>query len=167
MSSVLDDVIVEVEPSLAVVSAISEVKPAILLSLDVGTSGVRAALFDEFGREISGAQVSNRRNLSSVPDFAELDAHSIVEQVSVTIDELLARYVETATRIELVSISTFWHSLIGVDSVGYPTTPLLSWADTRGARMAKNLRERFDEHEIHSRTGCRFHPSFWPANYCG
>jgi len=25
------------------------------------------------------------------------------------------------------------------------------------------LRESFDEREIHARTGCRFHPSYWPA----
>jgi len=45
MSSVVDEVVEGVEPSLDVVSVMAGVKPAVLLSLDVGTSGVRAALF--------------------------------------------------------------------------------------------------------------------------
>jgi gluconokinase len=163
MSSMLDEFVEEVEPSFDVVSVMAGVKPAVLLSLDVGTSGVRAALFDELGNEIEGAQVSSQRNFAAVVDFAELDAEAIVEQVADTVDDLLATSFPSTGRIEFIAISCFWHSLIGVDSAGRPTTPLLTWADTRGAQMAKNLRAEFDEVEIHARTGCRFHPSYWPA----
>ena len=163
MSSMLDEVVEEVETSFDVVSVMAGVKPAVLLSLDVGTSGVRAALFDELGNEIDGAQVSNQRNFATVVDFAELDAEAIVEQVADTIDDLLATSLVSTGRIEFIAISCFWHSLIGVDSAGRGTTPLLTWADTRGAQMAKSLRAEFDETEIHARTGCRFHPSYWPA----
>ena len=131
-----------------------------LLSIDVGTSGVRAALFDERGASVPGAQARNRRAFTSVSDFAELDADQIVAEVIKTIDELLANF---AGRIDLIAISAFWHSLIGVDAAGLATTPLLTWADTRAAQFANVLRENFDEREIHARTGCRFHPSYWPA----
>ncbi|HKG98526.1 MAG TPA: gluconokinase, partial [Pyrinomonadaceae bacterium] len=66
-------------------------------------------------------------------------------------------------QVELIAISAFWHSLIGIDAEGHATTQLLTWADTRAAQFANDLRSQFDEHEIHSRTGCRFHPSYWPA----
>ena len=163
MSSMLEEVVEGVEPLTSVVSVLAGVKPAILLSLDVGTSGVRAALFDELGREIPGAQVSSRRTFASVADFAELDAEVIVEQVAETIDDLLAKSLHTAGRVELIAISCFWHSLVGIDSANRATTPLLSWADTRASGMAKNLRSQFRECEIQKRTGCRFHPSYWPA----
>jgi len=163
MSSMLEEVVEGVEPLPSVVSVMAGVKPAILLSLDVGTSGVRAALFNDSGSEITGAQVNNRRDFASVPDFTELEAEAIVEQVAETIDDLLAKSLHTAGRIELIAISCFWHSLVGIDSLGRATTPLLTWADTRAAEMAKNLRSQFPECEIHSRTGCRFHPSYWPA----
>ena len=131
-----------------------------LLSIDAGTSGVRAALFDERGAFVPGAQTRNHRAFTSVSDFAELDADQIVGEVVATIDELLASFTG---RIDLIAISAFWHSLIGVDDAGLPTTPLLTWADTRAAEFAKTLRADFDEREIHARTGCRFHPSYWPA----
>lgn len=129
-----------------------------VLSVDVGTSGVRAALFDEEGNQVEGAQAVTRRELAG---FAELDPDALVAEVKKTVDELLARSGQQ--RVEATAISAFWHSLMGVDEAGAPTTPLLTWADTRAVQAARELRAEFDETEIHARTGCRFHPSYWPA----
>ncbi len=162
MSSVLDDVIDEVEPAPNIVSVMAGTKPVYLLSIDVGTSGVRAALFDERGSEVPGAQVRSRRS-AAVSDFAELDPDQLVDEVVKTVDELLTYHFHSAAQIELIALSAFWHSLIGIDAAGQHTTPVLTWADTRAVQFANQLRRDFDESEIHARTGCRFHPSYWPA----
>jgi gluconokinase len=130
-----------------------------LLSLDVGTSGVRAALFDEYGQEVPGAASSTTRSLDQNRDFAELDADALVAEVVQTIDALPF----PPCSIEFVAISTFWHSLLGLDDAEVPTTKVLTWADTRAAKHAELLRQRFNEPELHSITGCRFHSSYWPA----
>src|SRR2546423_1486264 len=161
MSSVLDDVVEEIERALDIVSVMAGTKPSFLLSIDAGTSGVRAALFDEHGKPT--VQVRNSRDLATATDFAELDPDTLVDEVVKTIDELFTYHYHSAGQLELIAISAFWHSLLGIDADGRPTTQLLTWADTRVAHTANNLREQFDEHEIHSRTGCRFHPSYWPA----
>ncbi|HJP93357.1 MAG TPA: gluconokinase [Pyrinomonadaceae bacterium] len=162
MSSVLDDVVEELEPAPNIVSVMEGTKPSFLLSIDVGTSGVRAALFDEHGRP-TGVQVRNSRDRAPVSDFAELDPDVLVDEVIKTIDELFTYHYHSAGQLELIAISAFWHSLLGIDAEGRPSTQLLTWADTRAAQVANNLRGQFDEQEIHSRTGCRFHPSYWPA----
>jgi len=162
MSSVLDDVVDEIEPAPSIVSVMAGTKPVFLLSIDVGTSGVRAALFDERGNEVPGAQVRSRRS-AGVSDFAELDPESLVDEVVKTIDELLTYHFHSAAQIEFIAISAFWHSLLGIDAAGLHTTPVLTWADTRAGEFANELRRDFDEAEIHARTGCRFHPSYWPA----
>jgi gluconokinase len=131
---------------------------AAVLSVDVGSSGVRAALFDNAGNQVEGAQAVTRRPSG---DFVELDPDLLVAEVVSTIDELLARAGNPL--IEVIAISTFWHSLMGVDAAERPTTLLLTWADTRAAQAANELRAEFDEREVHSRTGCRFHSSYWPA----
>ena len=131
-----------------------------VLSIDVGTSGVRAALFDEEGNQVEGAQATTRR---AVSDFAELDPDALVDEVKKTVDALLTTPLSAASQIDTIAISAFWHSLVGVDAHGKPTTPLLTWADTRAVQDAKSLRAEFDEDEVHARTGCRFHPSYWPA----
>ena len=130
-----------------------------VLSIDVGTSGVRAALFDERGEQIEGAHAATQRELAG---FGELDPDALVDKVILTLDKLSAR-IGRHVGDEPVAVSAFWHGLMGVDAKGAPTTPLLTWADTRAAHAAKELRSEFEELAIHARTGCRFHPSYWPA----
>ena len=130
----------------------------VLLSIDVGTSGVRASLFDDAGAETMSHPGTRR---GAVSDLGEFDPDTLVDEVIATIDELLASSV--ASEIQFIAVSTFWHSLVGVDATGTPTTPLLSWADTRASKVANDLRRSFDEREFHARTGCRFNASYWPA----
>jgi gluconokinase len=163
MSSVLDEAVEGFEPSPDILSVLAGTKPPYLLALDVGTSGVRAALFDELGREIDGAESRSARRSAPFSPFGELDADLIVHQVIETIDELLKSSLHSGAQIEFIALSCFWHSLMGVDLQGRPTTPVLTWADTRGSNAVKQLRERFDERDVHNRTGCRFHPSYWSA----
>ena len=44
-----------------------------------------------------------------------------------------------------------------------PPRQLFGWSDRSGAQAARQLRAEHDEVKIHARTGCRFHPSYWPA----
>ncbi|HEV2911762.1 MAG TPA: gluconokinase [Pyrinomonadaceae bacterium] len=136
----------------------------LVLAIDVGTSSVRAALYDERAVEISGAESRLERSLWTTPGGgAEDEAERSVEHVALTIDALLAQASALASRIESVAVSCFWHSLVGIDLEGRAVTPLYGWADTRAALWAQELRRRFDERTTHARTGCRFHSSYWPA----
>ena len=65
--------------------------------------------------------------------------------------------------VTAVATATFWHCLLGLDERGRPITPVYSWADSRSAPHAAQLRDRLDERAIHARTGCRLHSSYWPA----
>src|SRR5262249_22831665 len=152
-----------IEPSPQIVSVMAATKPALILGLDVGTSGVRAAMFDEQGREIPGASAQNMRDLSTRNGFSELDPDAALNLVVQTIDDVLALPATVDCRIQFISVSCFWHSLLGIDDDGNATTPVLTWADTRSISVVHELRAQFSEKETHSRTGCRFHPSYWPA----
>lgn len=163
MSNVLDEMVEGFEPLPELVSVMAGSKRPVLLGLDIGTSGIRAALFDEKGGEIEGASVRINRWNPGTADFAIMDADLLLDQVAQALDALLAKLYESVTRIELIAISCFWHSLLGVDETGRSTTQVLGWADSRAAAAASQLRSQLDEAEIHSRTGCRFHPSYWPA----
>lgn len=138
--------------------------PLRVLALDISTSGVRAALYDAGGSEVPGAAVELGRRLQTTADGgAEINAQEAIEQVTATIDALLSQAVARDAEIELVAVSCFWHSLLGVDLDGRAVTPLFGWADTRSHLAAEELRRQVDERVIHARTGCRFHPSYWPA----
>ncbi len=163
MSNVLDEVVEGFEPLPELVSVMAGSKVPVLLGLDIGTSGIRAALFDERGGEVEGASVRINRWSPGLTDFSAIDAETLLEQVEQTLDALFGKLYESITPIDLIAISCFWHSLVGVDKTGRPTTPVFGWSDSQGATAASQLRSQLDEAKIHARTGCRFHPSYWPA----
>lgn len=142
----------------------SSVKPTFALALDIGTSSVRAALYDSDGSELDGTAVKLEREFRTTSDGgAEIDAEEAIEQIARTVDDVLAGTSHLASQIEVVAVSCFWHSFVGVDQDGNAVTPVFGWADTRAAQMVEELQRSFDARETHARTGCRFHPSYWPA----
>ncbi|HEX3282708.1 MAG TPA: gluconokinase [Pyrinomonadaceae bacterium] len=162
MSQTLDEVEV-FEPATELVSLMAGSRMPALLGLDIGTSGVRATLFDEQGGEISDAAVRINFPTLTLGASGFIDADLLLEQVAQTIDALFAKLYQPILRIELISLACFWHSLLGIDDAERPTTPVLGWSDTRAAYATEVLRTTLDEARLHQRTGCRFHPSYWPA----
>ena len=118
-----------------------------VLALDVGSSSVRAQLFDARAEPID--ELRQERYEGRDPD-------EIVELVRRVID---GRDEGAAA----VGISCFGHSLLALGPDGRPLTELLGWRDTRSAGAAEWLRRRLDGEAVHARTGGYLHPSFWPA----
>jgi gluconokinase len=135
-----------------------------ILALDIGTSSVRALLFDSSGNAVPNmfAQHTYALNTSSDGEVS-VDAEMLVNLVAQSIDEVLAAAGSLSSQIKAVATDTFWHSLLGVDASGYPLMPVLTWEDTRPGSAAAELRMQLDEDAIHSRNGVRIHASYWPA----
>ncbi len=135
-----------------------------ILALDIGTSSVRAALYDFAGNVLPATMVKNERQLKQTEDGgAEIDALEALAQVESAIDDVLGKSKNLAGEISHVAASSFWHSLVGVDKNAQPTTPVFGWADTRSRDYVKVLRANFNETKTHNRTGARFHSSYWTA----
>lgn len=132
-----------------------------ILALDIGTSSVRAAVYDFAGNVLPETLVKKERIIHFTEDGgAELTAEEAFLQVCEAIEEVLSK---TTQNIEYVAASCFWHSLIGIDSEGKATTHVYTWAETRPAKYVQTLRDGLNENLIHNRTGARFHSSFWTA----
>src|SRR6266702_8874643 len=141
-----------------------EAEPPFILALDVGTSSVRALLFDATGAAIPHIRAQHSYKLiTSNEGEVSVDADMLVETVAKSVDETLAAAGPLAAQIGAVATDTFWHSLIGVDASNHALMPVLTWEDTRPRRAAAELRAQLDEDAIHTRTGARFHASYWPA----
>jgi gluconokinase len=143
---------------------VSSSKKQLILALDIGTSSVRAALYDDAGNVLPRTMVKNERTLTATDDGgAEIDADEAFDQAVAAVDDVLKKAEKIKGDITHAAASCFWHSLVGVDDKGRPTTKILGWADTRSRDAVALLRKKLDESEIHNRTGARFHSSFWPA----
>ena len=134
------------------------------LAVDVGSSSVRAMVFDCAGRDVEGLKVQLPYAMHTTPDGGvEIEASALVALVERAVDELLAAAGDLTPAVGCVGVSTFWHSLVGVDASGAPVTPVLTWADTRSRRAADRLRRTLDEARVHARTGAMLHTSYLPA----
>jgi len=121
-----------------------------VLALDIGTSSVRAQVFDDAAEE--GGEPARR-------DYAgEYDPNRLVAHTREAIDEMGG-----AEPVDAVGVACFGHSLLALDRAGRPLTPILSWRDTRSADAADWLLGRLDNETVHARTGCQIHTSYWPA----
>ena len=135
-----------------------------VLALDLGTSSVRAVVYDTRGAMLE-------KTLTDLPykvrttDAGEVssDPDALIKLIAQSIDGALKAARKEKVAILGVGVSCYWHSLMGVDRAGRPTTELLTWADTRSAGETRAMRSRFDERAYHARTGCFFHASYWPA----
>ncbi|MDQ3811428.1 MAG: gluconokinase [Chloroflexota bacterium] len=133
-----------------------------MLALDLGTSSVRALIFDRLGRNLGGTQIPYA--WEATPDGGvEVDADALVARVIEAVDSTTAWMGKRASEIVAVGIAALWHSLVGVGADGTAVTPVYAWSDTRAASAAQLLRGRLDEAAVHARTGAVFHPSYVPA----
>src|SRR5207253_3221023 len=144
--------------------ALRDARPPLVLAIDIGTSGLRTFLFDVRGRPVGSAIARRDRTPRTAADGeVSVDPDERVRAAADAIDETLAAAGRRAKEIAAVATSTFWHSLVGVDARGRPTTRVLTWADTRARNAAAALRSEVDPRATHARTGCTFHASYWPA----
>ncbi|MFN3323341.1 MAG: gluconokinase [Bryobacteraceae bacterium] len=135
-----------------------------IVSLDVGTSSVRTLLFD--GRARQRLKFGSQRpyRVTTTPDGGvEVDADELLRLSIECLSELHAQMREARYRAAAVSFCAFWHSFLGIDAGGRPTTPIIHLFDTRSAGHARRLASEIDERENHARTGCVLHTSYWPA----
>ena len=139
-----------------------EPESARILSIDVGSSSVRAELYDDSGNNIEGTEVKLDYDFEYTADGgATQDADELFELVVQAVDGALSGAGDA--EISGVAMSTFWHSILGLDGSGRPTTPILTWADRRAAESVPELLARIDERAYHRRSGCVPHSSYWPA----
>jgi gluconokinase len=129
-----------------------------IVSLDVGSSSVRALLFDGEARQMEGYGAQVPYQLKTTADGgAEIDPAALAELTIDCLDELHRQVHAAGLPIAAVAASAFWHSFLGVGDDGRPTLPILHLLDTRSAAEVAHVPDR------HNVTGCVPHSSYWPA----
>jgi gluconokinase len=129
-----------------------------IVSLDVGSSSVRALLFDSGARQMEGYGAQLAYQIRTTPDGgAEVDPERLAEITIDCLDELHRQIQAAGFYVAAVAGSAFWHSFCGVDATGHPTLPILHLLDTRSGDQVARVPN------AHARTGCVPHSSYWPA----
>ncbi len=104
----------------------------LVLIIDVGSSSVRALLFDARARTVDGVAAQERYSVSSSDDGAsEIDPDAAFERVLRCVDTALEQAGPLASAIGAVAFDTLATSIMAIDGEGRPLTPLITYADTR------------------------------------
>jgi gluconokinase len=135
-----------------------------ILVIDVGSSSVRANLYDRRARLVEGSQEARHFALHTAADgTADEDALALVVETEKVVDAVLAKAGARAKDIAAVGLDTLVFAACGVDGQGTPVTPLYTYADTRARGQARELRRELDFPAVYQRTGCPLHTAYMPA----
>ncbi len=141
-------------------------EPPFILALDVGSSSVRAMLFDSQGRGVDGKwSVRAIAFDTGVDGSSSIRAELILEKLFDCIDEVLVKSAAEAADLAGVAVCTFVSNILGVDAQGRPLTPVTTYADVSSRPEADELRRDLDHEYFRQRTGCYFHPSYLPSRF--
>jgi gluconokinase len=131
-----------------------------VLGLDLGTSSVRALVFDDRGVALPGVLARRPTRLDLTDEGkAELDPDEVAAALGECLDELAA--AGELDGVDHVAASCAWHSVIAFDDAGGRLTGALTWADTRAAPLVAEQRSRGDMDRLHAATGARPHTLYW------
>ncbi len=131
-----------------------------ILVLDVGSSSVRALLFDDSAALL--AQVARRHSFMTEPPGASTIETEVVQAgVEACIDDILRE--PQAKNIRAVGMDTFVGNMLGIDAQGRAVTPIYTYADTRSAEDVAALASHIDLEAAHQRTGTIHHTAYQPG----
>jgi gluconokinase len=135
-----------------------------VVAIDVGSSSVRAALYDARARLVPGTLVREASPLRlTAGGAAEVDPEELARRAERVLDAVLERSQGWQAHIAGVGLDTMAFTVVGVDAAGRPLTPLYTYADTRPAEDVLALRRQVDVPATYERTGCPLHTGYLPA----
>jgi gluconokinase len=136
---------------------------ALVVSFDAGTTSVKTLVFDQTARPVI-TTTSIGYDLHTTSDGGvEIQASDLFAASLASLDQAHKALAQLGRTPDAVSMCTFWHSFLGIDATGQPSSPILHLLDTRSQPAAEQLKRDLDESKFHSRVGTVFHPSYWPA----
>lgn len=133
------------------------------MGIDIGTSGVRAAIFDRKGLQLSLDHVEYPM-LCTENDMAELDPEVVLNSLV----SVVRRSIEIAgirsDELEGIGLSTQLFSFMALDAAGEKLTNVITWADLRSNPQAEDIGGKYDCLQLYNFTGCRVQHPMYPLS---
>ena len=129
-------------------------KEPYFIGIDIGTGSTKATAINSKGTIISNSQLYySSTNIK--PGYAEQDPEMLwkafIEVLTKIVDDV--KYAPVS-----ISLSSAMHGVIVIDNENKPLTPLITWSDTRGEKIAEKIHSSADAENIYKATGTPIHP---------
>ena len=134
----------------------------LLFGLDVGTTALKAAVFDINGNLLG---VSTQEYALETPktDFVEVEAETYWSAFKAALAEIRNKHEIKADDEITLAISAQGETLICIDKEGKPLRKAIVWMDNRAHTQAEAMEERFGNELAYKVTGQVSFEPCWPA----
>ncbi len=135
----------------------------VFVGVDIGSSGVRAVLFNPGGEQVFMA-CQEYPIASPKQGWAELDPEKVFSGTVAAVRQCAVHAAEQGLEISGMGMSCQMHSLLAVNRQGIPITGAMLWADTRGVEEAAFIQKNYDTESLYYSTGCRLDHPMYPVS---
>lgn len=133
---------------------------SLFMGVDIGTSSVRAILFDRDGYTVSSHHIAY--DMEQSYGKAELDIDVVFDSFIACIRHCIKNAGDPF--VEGIGLSAQMHSLIVMGDDGTHYTPLITWADSRALKQADKIASQYNANELYKMTGCRVQHPMYPLS---
>ncbi|NLX95511.1 MAG: hypothetical protein GXY83_04985 [Rhodopirellula sp.] len=123
-----------------------------LLSLDAGTTSLKAVLFDTEGRQVA-SHLEEYELFKPSPDIVELDPQVYWQSATASIRAVIEASRVAAGDIVAIGVTSQGETLTVVDGHGEPLRPSIVWLDNRSREEAEAMDREFSPNDVYRVTG--------------
>lgn len=133
-----------------------------LLGVDVGTTAIKAAVFDAQGIEIA-SHTEEYSLLTDRPGWVELEPQTYTHTFAAAVRHVLGAASVPSNELAALGLSCQGETLICLDADSQPIGRAIVWMDNRATAESEELEQHFGRPTIHSVTGQPSMDPIWPA----
>ena len=133
-----------------------------ILTADIGTTALKAAIFREDG-SLAASASQEYAFLTPGPGMAELPAERYLDTFRETVRQVLAESGASPEEIRVLGLSTQGETTVLLDQAGEPLMNAVLWCDTRAGAEAAEIVSAFGSREIQRRSGQVGADAIWPG----
>lgn len=109
-----------------------------ILTIDIGSTNMKAVLHDSRGRVVYTCNRGTRPNYLADKQV-EMDAHALMSALVSVLAESNSHMTENAIKLAAISVTSQRSSVVPVDAKGEPLAPIIMWHDKRTTRLCDEL----------------------------
>lgn len=140
--------------------AAKEISSYRLLGIDIGTTSLKAAVFDGKGKRLGLRSRDYTLDTHAESGFIEFDANEYIRLCK----EVIAELTEECGEIDAISVDTQGETLIFANEEGTPLCPAVVWLDNRAEAEAEAIKAKFGNELVYNVTGQPEITAGWPAS---
>lgn len=134
---------------------------SLLLGIDLGTTALKAVVFDYHGNQIADSGIEYSLE-SSGPDFVEVDPEVYWDSLKAALSQLNQQC--NLKEVTAIGFSAQGETMFFMDENGQPLRKAIVWMDNRAKEEAVFLREKFTNDVCYQTCGQISFEPCWPAS---